>query len=116
MQLVDALPRTSTLRAIANQLVRGGTSVTAHYRAARRGRPTAEFIAKLGTVEEEADESALWMELIIEGHLLDALRVRPLHDESRQLVAIMAASRITASKNRRTNSIANRKSAIHEDP
>ena len=111
MKLVDSLPQTHAGRAVASQLVRAGTSVAANYRAACRGRSRAEFIAKLGTVEEEADESAFWMELIMEGKLLDESRVRPLYAESSELVAIMAASRITASRNRRV-SIANRKSAI----
>ena len=66
IKLVNALPNNMAGRAIGNQLIRAGTSVAANYRAACRGRSKAEFIAKLGTVEEEADESCLWMELIIE--------------------------------------------------
>src|SRR5438876_793968 len=97
MKLVDALPRSRSGNVIANQLARSGTSVAANYRAACRGRSKAEFIAKLGTVEEEADESALWMELIMEGGLLKPRRVSELHDEARQLTAIVASSRITAS-------------------
>ena len=65
MRLVDALPNTPKGRAIASQLVRSGTSVAANYRAACRGRSKAEFIAKVGIAEEEADETALWLELII---------------------------------------------------
>jgi four helix bundle protein len=57
IKLVNALPNNTTGRAIGNQLIRSGTSVAANYRAACRGRSKAEFIAKLGTVEEEADES-----------------------------------------------------------
>ena len=63
MKLVAALPNTVVGRAIGGQLVRAGTSVGANYRAACRGRSKAEFIAKLGIVEEEADECAFWMEL-----------------------------------------------------
>ena len=59
IKLVDALPKTTAGRAIGGQLVCSGTSVPANYRAACRGRSKAEFIAKLGIVEEEADESAL---------------------------------------------------------
>ena len=66
MKLVHALPNTIDGRAIGNQLIRAGTSVGANYRSACRGRSKAEFIAKLGIVEEEADESAFWMELVIE--------------------------------------------------
>ena len=109
MKLVDALPKTSSARVVGGQLVRAGTSVAANYRAACKGRSKAEFISKLGTVEEEADESAFWMELLVEGDVMSEAKVRALRDEAVQLTAIMAASRITAS---RRNSIANRKSQI----
>ena len=107
MKLVASLPNTIEGRAIGNQLVRAGTSVGANYRSACKGRSKAEFIAKLGIVEEEADESAYWMELIIEGRLLKRQLVQPLLDEANEIVAIIAASRISAS--RRTH---NRKSQI----
>ena len=96
MKLVDALPNTTSGRAIGNQLVRSGTSVPANYRAACRGRSKAEFIAKLGIVEEESDESALWLELVIEGQLMDEKLVYGLLQEAREITAIMAASKITA--------------------
>jgi len=111
MKLVDALPRTTSGRAIGNQLVRSGTSVSANYRAACRGRSKAEFIAKLGIVEEEADESALWMELIMEGGLLEKKLVKELHREAGEITAIMASSRMTARAGARSQ-IANRKSQI----
>jgi four helix bundle protein len=111
LKLVAALPNTVPGRAIANQLVRAGTSVAANYRAACRGRSKAEFIAKLGTVEEEADESAFWMELVIEGHLLQRRAVEPLLAEANELTKIMARSRISASRNLRQN-----KSAVVSDP
>jgi len=98
LKLVGALPRTIEGRAIVAQLVRSGTSVGANYKAACRGRSKAEFISKLGTVEEEADESAYWMELIIEAGLLPTTRVAALHQEANELTAIMAASRISACK------------------
>jgi len=98
LKLVAALPNSVQGRAIGNQLVRAGTAVAANYRAACRGRSKAEFIAKLGTVEEEADESAFWMELIIEADLLKAHRVQPLLTEAIELRKIMASSRISASK------------------
>jgi four helix bundle protein len=63
-----------------------------------RGRSKAEFIAKLGVVEEEADESAFWMELIIEGAMLKPKLVQPLLDEANELTKIMAKSRISATK------------------
>ena len=69
IKLVGALPKTVEGRAIGNQLIRSGTAVGANYRAACRGRSKAEFIARLGVVEEEADESAFWMELLVEGRV-----------------------------------------------
>jgi four helix bundle protein len=96
MKLVAALPNTLQGRTVAGQLVRAGTSVGSNYRAACRGRSRAEFVAKLGIVEEEADESAFWLELIIEGSLLQAALVQPLLDEANELTRIMAGSRITA--------------------
>src|SRR5256712_4409157 len=97
LKLVAALPNTVAGRAIGGQLVRSGTSVGANYRAACRGRSKAEFVAKLGVVEEEADESAYWMELIIEGELLKQRQVQPLLDEADELAKMMARSRISAS-------------------
>jgi four helix bundle protein len=108
IKLVDALPKTTAGRTIGNQLIRSGTSVGANYRAACRGRSKQEFIAKMGVVEEEADESAFWMELIVEGGLMKPQLVNELMKESNELVAIMAASRISASNNRKSQ-IGNRK-------
>lgn len=116
MNLVEALPKSIKGRAIANQLIRSGTSVAANYRATCRARSKAEFISKIGTVEEEADESALWMELIIEDKLLPEKKVRSLHTEASEIVAIIASSYISASRNKRNASakseIRNQKSAI----
>jgi four helix bundle protein len=97
LKLVAALPNTVAGRAIGGQLVRSGTSVGSNYRAACRGRSRAEFVAKLGVVEEEADESAYWMEMIIEGELLKQKQVEPLLNEANELARIMAKSRISAS-------------------
>ena len=99
LKLVAALPRSIEGRAIANQLVRCGTSVAANYRAACRARSKAEFVAKMGVVLEEADETQLWLELIIEGKLLSSKRVQPLLNEANELVAIFVTSRKSASAN-----------------
>ncbi len=96
IKLVNALPNDVSGRAVANQLVRSGTSVAANYRAACHGRSKAEFIAKLGTVEEEADESAFWLEILIEGELVKPSLVTDLLNEAREITAIMAASKMTA--------------------
>jgi four helix bundle protein len=113
LKLVSALPNTVQGRAIGSQLVRSGTSVGANYRAACRGRSKAEFVAKLGTVEEtveeEADESAYWMEMIIEGELLKQKQVEPLLNEANELVKIMARSRMSASRRLTTRSAINEK-------
>ena len=104
IRLVDALPNTVKGRAIANQIMRSATSVAANYRAACRARSRAEFIAKIGVVEEEADETAFWLELIIDSNIRSEKQVEPLLKEAGELVAIMASSRKSA--------VANRKSAI----
>src|SRR3979409_349338 len=89
LKLVAALPNSLSGRTIGGQRARAGTSVGANYRAACRARSKPEFIAKIGIVEEEADESAFWMELIIEGKLLRLQLVRPLLDEANELAKIM---------------------------
>ena len=107
-KLVGALPQTIQGRAVAAQLIRSGTSVAANYRAACRARSKAEFVAKLGIVEEEADETAFWLELIIETSLLSLTKVKPLLTEASEIVAIMTSSKKAAAKSQ----IANRKSQI----
>jgi four helix bundle protein len=98
-KLVNALPNTIAARKIGDQLIRSGTSVAANYRAACRGRSKAEFIAKLGIVEEEADESAFWMEIIIESNLLRKNLVENLWQEAVELTKIVASSKMTARNN-----------------
>ena len=97
MDLVDILPNTIKGRVLSNQLMRSGTSVAANYRAACRARSTADFISKLGLVEEEADESALWLELITEGKVLGSEKTKELWQEADELVAITVSSRKTLS-------------------
>jgi len=108
LKLAAALPNTIEGRAIRGQLVRAGTSVGANYRASCRARSRAEFVAKIGVVEEEADESGYWLELIIDGSLLKEKLVKPLLNEADELTKIMARSRISASG----RSLLNRQSAI----
>jgi four helix bundle protein len=107
-KLVGALPHIIQGRAVASQLIRSGTSVAANYRAACRARSKPEFAAKLGVVEEEADESAFWLELIIETHLLSAAKVRPLLIEAGEIVAMMAS--LKKPRQNRKLQIANRQS------
>jgi len=96
IRLVDDLPRGRSADVIGSQLLRAGTSVGANYRAACRARSRKEFLAKLGIVEEETDESQFWLELVEERRLADAERVSSLSDEARQLVAIVVSSIRTA--------------------
>jgi len=114
LKLVAALPNTIAGRAIGGQLVRSGTSVGANYRAACRGRSKAEFVAKLGIAEEEADKSGYWMEMIIEGELLKPKLVQSLLTEANDLTKIFARSRISASRALKNSksSTTNRQSAI----
>ncbi len=98
MKLADSLPRTASGRALAGQIVRSGISVAANYRAAGKGRSKAEFIAKLGIAEEEADETQFWLELVMESGIVPPTRLESLLQEARELTAIIAASRISASK------------------
>ena len=101
IRLTKALPKTFEGKVFSNQLLRAGTSVGANYRAACKGRSTAEFAAKLGLVEEEADECVYWLDLMIAAKLMDEDRVMPLLCEAREITAIMAASRKSVFKKNR---------------
>jgi four helix bundle protein len=96
VRLVNTLTRRGATEVIARQLLRAATSVAANYRSARRARSRKEFLAKMGIVEEEADESAFWLELLLEAGLVNSARVTQLRDEAGQLVAITIASIRTA--------------------
>ena len=85
-------------RRLGDQLLRSGTSVASNYRAACRARSKADFLSKLGIVEEEADESALWMELLVEGGLVPSRRLEKLLQEADELTAIIVASRKTGGR------------------
>jgi four helix bundle protein len=100
MDFVDVLPNNSKGKVLGNQLLRSATSVGANYRAANRGRSRAEFIAKIGIVEEEADESCYWLELMIEGKLVKKEEAESLLEEATQLTKIFAATHISAKNNR----------------
>ena len=96
ISLVESLPNTKSAVVIGNQLLRSGTSVGANYRAACRAKSNADFIAKMGIVEEEADESAFWIEFAVDAKMVEPERVADLLDETNQLVAIFVASINTA--------------------
>lgn len=100
IRLVNALPRNAAGRVIGGQLTRSATSVASNYRAACCARSRAEFSARMGTVEEEADESAFWLELIVDAGLMKHQLVEPLRKEADELTAIFAASVKTSRKHR----------------
>lgn len=101
IRLVESLPKTMTATILGRQLLRAGTSVGANYRAACRARSAADFVAKMGIVEEEADESIYWMELLCEADILSQNKINPLKDEASELLAITVSSIRTARKRNR---------------
>ena len=96
LKMADALPSNRSGNVIANQIVRCSTSVAANYRALCRAKSRADFINKTSIVEEEADESGFWLELVVDAGLMTAARVKPLLDEASEITAMLVASRKTA--------------------
>jgi len=111
IKTVEVLPKNRTADMIGRQLIRSGTSIGANYRAACRGKSTADVIAKLRIVEEEADESAYWMELLIESGLVSEARLSELLQETNEILAMTVASIRTLQK-RDGSSPFNRQSKI----
>ncbi len=104
INLVDRLPDSRATNVIANQIVRSGTSVAANYRAACRAKSRADFISKLGNVEEECDETLYWMELLIESEKIKAPLISDLMHEAGELLAITVSSINTARTNKNPQS------------
>ena len=96
VKLFRLLPRAAEARVIGGQLLRSGTAVAANYRAACRARSKAEFIAKIGVVVEEADETVFWLELLVDAGIIPKQRLEALQTEANELLAIFAASQRTA--------------------
>ena len=92
IRLCRELPTTLDGRTVGDQMIRSGTSVGANYRASCRARSRAEWIAKLGTVEEEADETLFWLEVAVEADVIPAKRAEALLKEADELTAIFVAS------------------------
>ncbi len=103
IQLVESLPKNRTAEVIGRQLLRSGTSVGANYRAGCRAKSKADFISKMGTVEEESDESLYWMELLIEAGIVKPELLGPLMQEADELLAITVTSINTARKRMRSD-------------
>jgi len=111
IQIVQALPKNPTADVISRQLIRSATSVGANYRAACRARSTPDMIAKLRIVEEEADESIYWLELMIEAGLIPEAKASELLRDTDEIIAMTVTSIRTLQK-RQGNSDFNRKSKI----
>ncbi len=111
IRVIRSLPAGSEGRIIGHQLLRSGMSVAANYRAVCRARSRPEFLAKLAIVIEEADESAFWLELLVDAALIQDRKLKDLRSEANQLVAIFNASRTTAKKGSQST-INNQKSTI----
>lgn len=89
------MPKTDEARIIGKQLLRSATSVAANYRAVCRARSRADFVAKMGVVVEEADETEFWLELLCDYGTMQKDRLKNLNQEASELLAIFAASQRT---------------------
>ena len=96
VKLFRSLPRSEESRIMGKQVLRSGTSVAANYRAVCRARSKAEFVAKIGVVVEEADETVFWLELLVDTESVREARLKNLLIEANELLAIFAASQYTA--------------------
>jgi len=99
IRLVESLPRGRVADVVGRQLLRSGTSVGAQYRSACRAKSKADFISKINGVEEEADESAYWIELLADAKVVLADKVANLLQEANELTKIFGASARTAKGN-----------------
>jgi four helix bundle protein len=103
VKLVQGLNNNQVAWVLGKQVLRSGTSVAANYRAACRARSRAEFISKMGIVEEEADETLYWLSMMLEAKLSESNLIKNLMDEANQITAMVVSSIKTARKNKRKN-------------
>jgi four helix bundle protein len=115
VKLCRAMPHNLETRTVESQVLRSATSVAANYRAACRARTHPDFVSKIGIVVEECDETVFWLELLVDLEIFPAPRVQPLLREANELLAIFAASQLTA-KQRAKAAIVNRQSSIVNSP
>jgi four helix bundle protein len=99
IRLYVSLPKDRVAQVLGKQALRAGTSVGANYREASRGRSKAEFISKIGDCLKEADETAYWLELLVEENLVSQRKMSALLQEASELVAIF----VTISKTSRSD-------------
>lgn len=112
IRLVEALPKNRTANVIGKQLLRSATSIGANYRAACRGKSSADILAKLAVVEEEADESIYSMELLVEGKMMPAAKLKDLMAETNEIIAMT----VGPIKRLRQSAFSNPKSKILHEP
>ena len=96
VKVFQALPRSEDARTLGKQLLRSGTSVAANYRAVCRSRSKAEFVARVGIVVEEIDETVFWLELLVESGIISPGRLSNLQREANELLAIFVSSQLTS--------------------
>jgi len=101
IKMVEHLPESKTSRTLGNQVLRSGTSVAANYRAGCFAKSKRDFINKLKTVEEEADETIFWLELIEESGIFSSNKLLSIKTEAHEILAIIIASIKTARKNQK---------------
>jgi four helix bundle protein len=99
VKLYRALPNTGEAKVIGNQFLRSGTAIAANYRASCRARSTAEFIAKIGVVVEETDETVFWLEMLVDCEIFSESKMKEMIQEGNELLAIFATSQSTSKKN-----------------
>jgi four helix bundle protein len=105
IRLVEALPNGRLCDTIGRQILRAGTSVGANYRAACRARSNADFVSKMGIVEEELDECLYWLELLSDTKTIETARLKNLEKEANELLSITVSSIKTARINSRSRNI-----------
>jgi four helix bundle protein len=96
IRLFEGLPKDEVSRILGRQLLRSGAAVGANYRAACRAKSSADFISKLGNVEEEADESGYWLEMLVDAEKVKPTAAAPFIQEASELTAIAVSSINTA--------------------
>lgn len=101
VRLVESLPKSMSAQTIGRQLLRAGASVGANYRAAVRGRSRADFVSRMGIVEEECDEALYWIDVLVELDVTSSKRVEQLRAEANEIIAITVSSIKTARKGAR---------------
>jgi four helix bundle protein len=112
VRMFSSLPTTTVAQTIGKQVLRSGTGVAANFREASRARSDAEFISKLGVVEQELDETLLWLEILVESNVVSAIRLAALQKEADELLRIIVTS-IQRTKQRIPKPKAERRTWIH---